>query len=58
MTGQNRNPPSLVVVMEDMAEAVMELAVMGDIEEGVEVEEDTEEVVMVVLGRSRWSHEQ
>ena len=43
--------------MKDMVEAVMELAVMGDIEEGVEVEEDTEEVVMVVL-RSRWSHEQ
>ena len=38
---------TVVVEMEDMAEAVMEGAVMGDMEEGVEVEEDTEEVAMV-----------
>merc|ERR1719158_150446 len=38
---------TVVVEMEDMAEAVMEGAVMGDMEEGVGGEEDTEEVAMV-----------
>ena len=36
--------------MMDMTEAVMLEAAMGDTEEGGEVEEDTEEVLMLILG--------
>ena len=39
-----------MVEMEDKTKAVRLEAVMGDMEEGVEVEEDTEVVVMLILG--------